>query len=942
MGLTGKEYHIKFVRKKNKLFNGYHRKVTLIRANAPAFKQPGLLHRIDSISRRIEGDKPNISITKKIENMHPTTIQGKSAKVTLSAVNKVRKIGTSGAWKTALSAETVAITAGNIAGDKLIQNLRYNADTSDSGKAVLSTVTTIRTLNNARKAVHQHGLQKKQHKTYVNAVKGEKVKLKKAKNKFTAEKESYKTAKADLKNKLRTISKINTSKSPNINKLQKLKKKHKIYQNIRRKNKLLKSKVKSERTQYKVQKKNLKNKKKLKKYSKSKPLLFKGIGTVATSGISRASNRLAQSAPDNDFVQATSKAVNTVRHTKSVKRAVRNHKISKAEKRSEKLNKKSNKLQQRRNKLQRKSQLKRKRRKTPKPKSKVKDKVQQLAVKFIGFIFKFFAAISAPLLIIIFILAIVLSLFGGGVSHNSAVLGTYYCNDYDMAQLIESYTDIAYCFNEKVIKCKNRTNWKSGLNSLGVDTSEMYDTPTSFVFGRNLIQNYDPVYDFDANKLIAFMCAYTYDFTDSEDKQQTWKYKSEYDDVLQDLFDKEYKFESRYVNGSYWQQRNSYIAYPGEASDDMYLSKKSGSITVSATTYGYIDFGSCGVPYTLSSYADNTTVYFDLSTGEIKNYNKNYAKTGYYFQNLNKKVIDPDGNIIPAFYSMVSNGSETFLGWRGQGTTVYRKTQLTVGGNNFDWAVAKEDVQKRFGENNKQAVRFYRRDEYITDCTLYTNVKRVRTFDEAIYTVLHNKSYTLSDSTNDFNQRKQYYQILACLEQDENGNTTDTYGLHQAFKCSPLPGNFNDAEIYNNFGYDLEKWGSRHCKNTIHYGTDLVAQNGTNVYSLIDGKVESIDTANHTIVIITTEDKKFWYEDDTKHTVKITYGNIKAKSTLNVGSIVKLGDYIGKVDSYRHCDGNDTNANKNYLHIGVQIKYGIFDWDWHDVDPQFLIYRENS
>ena len=44
----------------------------------------------------------------------------------------------------------------------------------------------------------------------------------------------------------------------------------------------------------------------------------------------------------------------------------------------------------------------------------------------------------------------------------------------------------------------------------------------------------------------------------------------------------------------------------------------------------------------------------------------------------------------------------------------------------------------------------------------------------------------------------------------------------------------------------------------MHYGTDFVASKGTNVYSLRDGKVESIDTSNHTIVIVTEKDRNIW------------------------------------------------------------------------------------
>ena len=202
--------------------------------------------------------------------------------------------------------------------------------------------------------------------------------------------------------------------------------------------------------------------------------------------------------------------------------------------------------------------------------------------------------------------------FGGGASKNSAILGTYYCNDYDMSRAIESYTNIAYEYNLNLIRCKSKNEWRQGLKNLKVNTDSMDDTPTKYYYGKNIIQNYEPVYDFDANKLIAFMCAYTYDFTDTEDKEQTWKYSDDkFDDILQDLLDKEYSFIYKYINGSYWQELGSYDAYPGDASDEYYYSKSSGSITDNGKTYGYIDFGFCGVPSALTSYHKSKKVYFN-------------------------------------------------------------------------------------------------------------------------------------------------------------------------------------------------------------------------------------------------------------------------------------------------------------------------------------------
>lgn len=77
------------------------------------------------------------------------------------AVSKSRKIATSAAWKAALSAETITLTSARLAGNRLTQKIRNNADTIDSGKAILSAVTTISTANRVRKTLIQHKLQRK-------------------------------------------------------------------------------------------------------------------------------------------------------------------------------------------------------------------------------------------------------------------------------------------------------------------------------------------------------------------------------------------------------------------------------------------------------------------------------------------------------------------------------------------------------------------------------------------------------------------------------------------------------------------------------------------------------------------------------------------------------------------------------------------------------------
>ena len=307
MGLTGKEFHLKLERKPGRLIKTHHTHLKIVRADAPAFKQRGLLHKIDDLPRRIEGDKPPL-ITKRINNMRPKSTFGKSAKVSLKAVNKVRKFTTSAAWRTALASETVVLTAKDLVQNKFEQKLRYNADTIDTGKAVLASVTTVRTLNNIRKTLISHHTQKKEFKGYKLAAKSNKLKYKSAKRKFKTQKKDYKSAVSARKLKLKKVSRsfkrTTVIKGKSSGKFIVIKKKVKITRKVGKRKKLLKKELKLNKKLSKIPKKQFKNNKKLKKLTKPKSLVRMAVGGMAKGGIYRFSNRIAQEAQDNDFVKA--------------------------------------------------------------------------------------------------------------------------------------------------------------------------------------------------------------------------------------------------------------------------------------------------------------------------------------------------------------------------------------------------------------------------------------------------------------------------------------------------------------------------------------------------------------------------------------------------------------------------------------------------------------
>lgn len=358
------------------------------------------------------------------------------------AVSKSRKIATSAAWKAALSAETITLTSARLAGNRLTQKIRNNADTIDSGKAILSAVTTISTANRVRKTLFQHKLQRKRYKAYKQAVATSKAQFKSAKHRLQIKKKEFKSAKKLQKQKLNNISNEFKNSSKFISA-----KKIRVIARILHKNIKANRKFIIEKDKVEVQKDLYKSKIKLKRLYKPKNIVLQGLKSAAVRGAYSVSNKIAQNAQDNDFVQAISNAVTVDRQIKTIIKSYKNQKISKAEKRPEKLNKRRNKLQQKQNKLN--QTRMRKRSHKPKPKSTAKDKVKQLSKGMVNIIAKLFGALAFPLLIIILVFGLVVMMFGSCTANSSFLLGTYYCSDYDMAQAIETYTDIAYSYNQE-------------------------------------------------------------------------------------------------------------------------------------------------------------------------------------------------------------------------------------------------------------------------------------------------------------------------------------------------------------------------------------------------------------------------------------------------------------------------------------------------------------
>ncbi|MCQ4021745.1 MULTISPECIES: M23 family metallopeptidase [unclassified Ruminococcus] len=932
---VGKETHVKFERKKSSS-GKFHTTVKFVRSDKPVYREPGLLHRARDFRRRFEG-APSFSIEKKLSNMQPKTVKGKVIHSASKFTVRSAKMPLKFAGKALLSAETAAYTASSAGLRKLTNNTRAEFNQADTGKAVLSAATAVRTFSRARKAIVRKRLRKVSQKIKKQTYAAEKAKTKKEKTTFKKEKQLVKAEKKKNKAKIKTIKQ---KKNFNVNRVA-----------------VLQGRTAFEKEKLKLEKKKYKNQKAFKRHAlKQKhldmavPLSLTATAFLGGQLLGKFSQYVVSADPDNDFVKAIDKsarAINSTRRQASNVSKRARHKN--AEKRQSKLNKKHNKLQNKSSKLQKNKRKKVKRKqKISKAKNKSTKAVSNALMKFGKFAVKLVFSMLAPILFVLMLFSLAMMLFGGGSSNSTYILGTYNCRDYDIACAVEHYTSLANNMNNNVIKTQNSSKWKTGLRGLGVSQSTLNtyeDTPDDFIFGQSDVFPSVPVYDFEADKLIAFMCAYTYPFTDdnagagSTDNGDIvpWTYNSsEHDGIINELFELEYEFKHRYINTSHW------VNLPNFESSGYLYADSTGITTASnGVKYGFVTFTDL-VPAELKSFAVGNTVYFELQYGEVINRNRSFGKTGYYMQNLNYEYTAPNGSVLNSFYSIFHdpNTGENFFGYMGPNNVPQRKTQLYIGSYEFNYAIAPRDTKIWTGDQttgNKQLVRYYRAEEYIKECKLYTTVRRKRTIDQAIEYMLRHKD---GDNRAAVSSRIQFYNTLMALDKEPDERT---YGNHMMF-LSPLTTDFaqlqSQGKVFNSHGYDVQGWALKHCGiNGIHNGIDFEAASGSEVKAIISGKVESIDTSKHLLVLQSTSDLDYWYEDKS-HATKVYYENINP--SVSVGDEVKAGDIIGVVDSYKHCFDNQDNtaASKNYLHVGVEIQYDW--WVWETVDPQFLFYRSDA
>lgn len=897
----------------------YQTHIKFVRAEAD--RPSGVLHKFVHLDRFVEGDTPFNSETK----FNP--------RITKAVL---------------LTSET-ALTKASTAGLRHLQyKLRNNSDIHDSGKAVLTGITAVQKLNHGRKYL------------------------------------------------------INYRRSRAIYQQKKL-----SYDSHKQQFHIAKNKYKSaEQADKDFEKAVYKNSKKQKKFSKKEANRSKVIPVAAMPLVPSAAlvkqlgstygRKLVYADTDNDFMQAAEKisrgAITVNRTSKQVKNKLHD---KHSQQKKNRLYNEHNRLNSKKSKSKK---IKRKHKKNQqKANRKASEKAKQATKKaaeqtkkaignFVKFAIKLFGIFLIPIIVIVIIFAMVMLTFSGIADNNSYILGTYNAEDRYLSYAIEHYTEIAYEFNENLIKCGKSNEWRNGLKGLGVSSSTVSsykDTPNTYQFGKSSRFSQSPSYDFDPDKLAAFMCAYYYE-PDDEGNIANWEWDDDYDDVLQELFDTEYTFAHYYEDFSGWKELSNYVYYEGGGARAHAYYTVEDSISTSEMKIK-------GVPTDISQFCKDDYLHYDYDTLEVLDANNHDKRTGYFIQDQRFMVTDPSGHKKDPFYSAISvssrevfdkyahsdgkvhfhiygstgviydkNGKETNYIVNDVNASTLKYSKLVweiyengklVNKDRSDWywtsdlrqifcAVSPSDTVK-WNSTLKSAclINFYKKNYWYDNCALYYTVKKNCTFEKAIKTVISNKN----DNTK---ARLDFYQILT--EENEEGH--QTYGNHQMMNAPVLGKSMQslNKKIYNNYGYDIQEWNKVHCSGLTgnHTGMDILANSGEKVYAMFDGEIDDVDTSDHTLSLTTTEDMDFWYCDNHTYPVEAIYSNIKA--TVKEGDTVKQGQVIGKVTTDKRCyDDWDIHSSKNYLHITVKIIYD--KWyltfkteDPIEVDPRLLIYRNDG
>ena len=845
----------------------------------------GLIHKAVNLKFRVQGDKP--SVTRLINSAEPTTRKGKFFKRTAQVSNFLVHDTAQTAVDTALAAETVGLKGADVAQREVRNKLKQKYTREAVDDYHRGVFLMGRTAVDAVKGTHNHLKTKKQYK-----LEKAKLQLQKADNKLFKAK-SYRPKlcanAADLRNaKAQYKAKVVKSKG---NKYRRAMNKRRL-QAYRQSKRELKFERKQLKTEDKFRTKELKNQTKIAKASKPGLLALKPAAYTAGRMKASAWQKAINEDQDNDFLHAVDSAKRRVAEPVAQK-VSKPQRLQREEKKrdrlSDKKSKSNKKLNRQENRLNEKHDNFKKRKKKSKPANSKNSKkakntlsaAVKAAAKFVKNIYekevwKFIAILALIVIVILLVIGIISMVFSATSSHSGFTLGTYAAQDYDLSEAEKYYTELAYNLNQKIRKVSDHSEWKNGLVDFGANADNLSDTPDEWLWGQSSVYNWTPQYDFNCYKLWSFLCAYYYDFDADNDDIYYWEFDGDTEDLLEEIFNAEYEFVYHYDNTSHWEYRSQFD------------SRGYYSINGSGTTgsYGYIDITyPDALPF--SGCNNGNTIYFSLSNGEVLNYSKNYAATGWYLKNQYCNDYDPNGNRYDGWYQ---NGETCGYG-------IYNDEGVLV--TPIPYVIPSENWCS-----------FLKKYDWVTDCRLYYNVKQNKTFEEVIAEKLGGMSHS--------DERLQYYALLAG---DEAGTGT-LYGNHQTLH-NLLPG--ATVRAYNlkrGFGYELTGWNTD--SDGLYQGIKVYCNNGDTLKAPFKCKITDVNTTDQKITI-RKDDVEYWYDGTggTERDTEVTIANATLLSGFSQGDTINDGQEFAKT----------TAGNVNF-HIYIDTDgYG---WDY--IDPRLVLY----
>ena len=842
----------------------------------------GILHKAVNLKYRVKGDVP--SVTRLINSYEPTTKKGKLLKKTAQVGNFALHDVNQTAVDTALAAENVGLKGADAAQREVRNKLKQKYTREAVDDYHRGVFFMGKTAVDAVKGTHQHFKQKKQHK-----IENAKFKLKKADHAVFRAKTyqpKLKENKADLKSaKDEYKSKIVKSKDNHLRKAMNKRRSQAFKQSERE----LKFERKQLVTEKKFKVKELKNQRKIAKANNPGLLILKPATYTAGRMKASAWQKAVNEDQDNDMLHAVDSAKRRV--AEPIKDKVsKPQRLHRQEKKRDGLSDKKlrseKKLNKQENRLKNKHDSYKKRKKKPKPKSgkKAKNSLANAVKKAIKFVknvcekevIKFFATIAIPILIILLVFAFITMIFSSTSSGGSFLLGTYAAQDYDLSEAEKYYTELAYNFNQKILKVSDSENWKDGLADFGANKNDLKDTPNNWCWGKSSVYDWEPQYDFDCYKLWAFLCAYYYDFDAADNGDiKYWKFKDGTKTLLEEIFNAEYEFVYWYDNTSGWEYKYQFDSRGYYSIDGSGVSGEHGYINIS-----YPD----ALPF--QGYKNGNTIYFDLSNGEVLNCNDNYSATGWYLKNQFVDDYDNSGTKYGAWYV---NGEECSYGIWDNDVLV---TPIPYVIPSENWCS------------------FLQKYDWKTDCRLYYNVKQNKTFEEVVADKLGGMSHS--------DERLQYYTLLAGKE-DGSGTLN---GNHQTLH-NLLPGaTIRDYDLKRQFGYEMTGWNN--ASDGLYQGIKVYCVSGETLKAPFKCKITNVNTDDNKITL-RKDDVEYWYDGNggTKRDTEVTIANAVLLSGFSEGDTINDGQEFAK-----------TTAENVNFHIYIDTDgYG---WDY--IDPRLVLY----